>query len=126
MVEVGWRGMRELSLFLRERGFSIWTLIKGCVSREIMDVITRYPEINLIWIRRKLFRLLALWVILKGKFFGDLRCVVVSKERTRRWVGWVGRLLKFETLLLLEEDEGYRLIASDGVKVDKEWLIGNL
>lgn len=114
--------MRELSLFLQERGFSIWTLIKGRISREIMDVITKYPGINLIWIRRKLFRLLALWEILKGKFFGDLKCVVVSKGRTQRWVGWVGRLLKFETLLLVEEDGGYRLIAPDGVEVDREGL----
>ena len=55
---------------------------------------------------------------------GVLRCVVVNKERTLRWISVVTRLLGCETVLLNEKGEAVELaVRTKQKEIKKEMII---
>lgn len=118
--------MREFSLFLKGKGIFSTIIIKGCVAPKILNIITRYPQIKIISIGKNFFRIYAFFKVNKEKLTGNLRCVVVSKDRTKRWVSKIGQVLNYRTITLIEEDESYKFIDENGKEERKEDIIRSL
>ena len=123
LVEIGWHGMREFSLFLKGKGIFSTIIIKGRVSPDILNIITKYPQIEIISIKRNFFRIYTFFKIIKEKLIGNLKCVVVSKDRTKEWVGKIGRITDFKTFTLIEENGSYKLLNEKGKEVEKEKVL---
>ncbi len=108
-VEIGWRGVREYSIIKAAEGKFVENLIKGLLQKEVLNAITKYELIKLIPTKQIFFRAFLFIRVLRAKLFNNLETVVVTKKRTFNWINKLGRLLKFNTRLLVESDPGYRL-----------------
>ena len=109
LVERGWRGPRELALTLARQHVVSQIIIKGKVPDDVLEIITPRAGIAVISIHRWYFKLAIMWYIIRLKLFGRLKCVVVNKERTLRWVRLFARIMGCETVLLNERNEEIEL-----------------
>jgi hypothetical protein len=106
IVEVGWKGIREVSLTVLKNNLSVNILIKGAVDKKVLEIITRPSDkYRVRSIPRWFFRIYLFFYLIGNKMTGGLRGVVVSKARTRDWV----RGFWYNAKLLLETDTGYEL-----------------
>ena len=108
-VDIGWRGVREYSIIKAAEGKFVENMVKGLPPKEVLNVITKYELIKLIPTKQIFFRAFLFIRVLRAKLFNNLETVVVTKKRTFNWINKLGRLLKFNTRLLVESDPGYRL-----------------
>lgn len=117
-AESGWRGTREISIFLAHSGIYVEVIIKGFVEKEILDLITKYDFINIISVRKKFFRPYILWRILKQRITEGLRCVITDKPRTQRWINKLGSILRFRAFGVVETARGHEVFAKDSERVE--------
>lgn len=103
--EVGWRGLRELSLELLKNGLAVDIIIKGTVKKEVLEVITKPDGLRICAISKWLFNVYLFCYLLQHKMSGDLERIVVTKERTKNWIKGLG----LDAKVLVEMDRGYDL-----------------
>lgn len=108
-VESGWRGTRELSIFLCNNGIPVNVIIKGIVEQEILDLISKYDLMRIAAVGREAFRPYLLWRVLRHRAGGDLGCVITDKPKTQAWLGRLGSILGFETFRVVETSSGYEV-----------------
>lgn len=107
-VEDGWAGIRRFSLDVARSNRPIDVMICGALDPEVLMMITAPPPMRIAAVPRRLFRWRLLGGILRASIGGRLRWVVVTKARTRRLLGPVGRLLGARVVRLIETADGYR------------------
>jgi hypothetical protein len=108
-VEDGWRGVREFSLAASREGRGVLVLIRGLLEPEVFAMITTPPRMRVLAVKPRWFRLRLVWEILRAASRGRLRWVVVTKDKTRRLLSPVTRLVGSRITRLVETEEGYRL-----------------
>lgn len=68
--ERGWRGIRELSLFLAQNNLDVFVLIEGSPSKELRNMITPYSKIHNIFISEKIYSIyLSVYILLNLMFY---------------------------------------------------------
>ena len=82
--EKGWRGIRQLSLDLADKGISSSVLIRGMVDKAVRDMITKRREINNVFIPEKIFTFFLFMYVLSGLILSRRNKVVIflSKDKT--------------------------------------------
>ena len=120
--EIGWRGMRKLSLDMANHGIDVRVYIKGKVEENIINIITRHNRIRLYAIKRHLFRSVLMREFFKRRFFSGLKWIVTSKKRG--WINISAKALGLKVLHIVEAEDGYRLINCDGAKIEPATLWG--
>jgi len=105
--EVGWKGMRELSLSLLKSGFPVDIIIKGSVDKEVLEVITRPQGLRILAVPKIFFKPWLFFYLSLHRAANDLKMIAVSREDTKNWV----RRFGFETQLLIETAKGYEVTA---------------
>lgn len=109
IVERGWRGARECSLWLNERAIPVLHLIKGSLSAQVQAMIQPYPHIHLCSVPRLIFRVWMWGAICRETLAGRLRWVLIDHERTFRELAWWCRIFRVTLVLIRETDAGHRL-----------------
>lgn len=109
LIERGWRGSRELAMMLTRQHIVCHLVIKGKVPQDVLEIISPRTGISVTSMSRWYFKIMILVKIVWLRLNGVLRCVVVNKERTLRWISVVTRLLGCETVLLNEKGEAVEL-----------------
>ena len=104
--EVGWRGMRELSLSLLGGDFLVDVIVKGAVDKKFLEVITTAEGLRIRAVPKVFFKMYLFLYLMGHKGIRDLKSVYVSKEQTRGFVRKAG----FSAALLIETQKGYRLV----------------
>ncbi|NQT46687.1 MAG: lipopolysaccharide heptosyltransferase II [Candidatus Omnitrophica bacterium] len=120
--EIGWRGMRRLSLDMANHGIDVGVYIKGRVEEDVIDIITRHNRIRLYAIERHLFKPVLMREFFKRRFFGGLKWIITSKKRG--WIDISARALRLKALHIVEAEDGYKLINYDGAKIEPGTLWG--
>jgi len=109
LVERGWRGARELAMSLARQQIVCELVIKGDVPKDVLEIITPRKNIRIVSWSRWYFKPAIIFKIIEGRIFGRLRCVIVNKERTLKWISMLTRRFGFETVLLSERGEDIEL-----------------
>lgn len=102
LVERGWRGARELAITLARQHLTSRLIIKGKVPADVLEIITPRAGIQVSSYSKWYFKLSVVFIILWHRIFGRLKCVVVNKDRTLRWISALTRLTGCQTVLLNE------------------------
>ena len=102
LSERGWRGIREFSSFLADRGVHVFVLIKGRPSKEVRCIIKPYSGIHNIFIPRKIY---SIWIFIY-LFFNLIfyKVYLFSSRKNKR--GLVN-FLKMKPLFIYEKSNGY-------------------
>jgi|GEM_PF-6683257 len=86
-VEEGWRAARTLSIVLvRELQFDVTHYVKGHVDSTVLQMITPYPYLRIIAVRRNWFKMVRLVVLVWGLLRRHWRLVIVDNAKTYRLV----------------------------------------
>lgn len=120
LVEHDWRGIRECSLRLRDRGIAVTYLINGTLPADIDELVPRDPLLRLIGMPRRVFRL-GLWGILGPmSLLGRLGWLLLDNERTLRQVsGWC-RFWRIHPVLVLDTLGDYELREAGTIRTFEE------
>ena len=110
VVERGWRGARECSLALAQRGIPVTHLIRGIVRPEFRAVIRPHAHVRLIDVPRACYAVVLWPSLIVGGVLRRIRWVLVDNERQlgrlQRWAGPLG----MTTVLVREGSRGYDLV----------------
>ncbi|MBI4342355.1 MAG: hypothetical protein HY599_03190 [Candidatus Omnitrophica bacterium] len=118
LVEKGWAGARQLSIQLARRGVRVRHLVKGALSREVLEVLTPHEGMTIHGVPRRAYRPVAWLALQRGRWRGDLALVLVDNERAFQWVSRVVPSLGGRLVLIQEADDGSPRIAQAGAAVD--------
>jgi len=109
LVERGWRGARECSLALSQRGIPVTHLVKGWVGREVRSMIHPHPLIRVIDVPRRLFRVRLGMILLGDLLARHIRWVLIDNDRTLRQLRWWCRLFGVTLVCIRDVQAGYEL-----------------
>lgn len=101
--------MRELAITLARQHIACHLVIKGKVPADVLEVITPRAGISIASCGRWYFKPFIVFLIMRERLAGSLRCVIVNKERTLRWVSFTTKIVGCETVLLNERGEDIEL-----------------
>ena len=113
LVENGWRGARQCSLWLSSKGIPVTHLIKGRLSADIRALIRPYPNIYLKDTDRWIFRPLLALHLVGMTLFGGVHAVLVDQPRTLRQVRRWCRRWGIPIFLIEELPGSYQLWRED-------------
>ena len=109
LVERGWRGARELAMKLARQHLTCRLIIKGKVPSDVLEIITPRAGITVTSYPKWYFKPFVAGLILWYRVFGQLKCVIVNKDRTLWWMALLTRLIGCQTVLLNEVGEDIEL-----------------
>lgn len=109
LVERGWRGARECSLVLGQRGDRVRHLIKGTLDPEVRAMIAPAPGVVCEDVPRALFRARMWWVLVRAVMGRRLRWVLVDNPRTEREVAGICRAGGSAVIAIKGTADGYIL-----------------
>lgn len=113
LVEPGWEGIRKLTIALANEQIPSICIIKGKLEKEILEMITKYNEISLKPIRRRIFKLY-IFVMFFGNFLlQNTICIVMDNKKNYSWVSAINRILGIKTILLVQKGYDYRLFLDE-------------
>jgi len=85
-VERGWQTSRQKAIELAKEGLHVDILIKGFVERDVLDMITRHPGMQVSAVSKALYRpVLFMKVFLTG-ISRNLDRVLVEGRQIERWL----------------------------------------
>lgn len=124
LVERGWRGARELSLALKDRGVVVTHLIKGRLSKEVREMIRPYPSIRLVDVPKAVFPL-ACWAwVVTGGLLRRAQWVLVDRDRTASGLDWWCAVLRIGLVRIEERGGGFVVRLGERTVTPELWLGG--
>ncbi|MBN3039018.1 MAG: hypothetical protein JW869_06355 [Candidatus Omnitrophica bacterium] len=121
--ERGWRGIRELSLFLAGNGLDVYVLIKGYPSREVQKMISPYDKIHNIFIPRKIFSVYLFFYLLANLVFHRVHLFISTSKRVKK--GAVA-FFKLEPFFVFERPDSYCIEDFEGRQIKPQAIPGSI
>ncbi len=123
LVEKGWAGARQVSIRFTESGAQVEHLVRGWISREVLEVITPYRGVRVRGIPKQWYKVIA-WVrLFLDQGSRHLTLILVDNERTVQWIGRWFPALRQKVVLVLEAPDGSPQIFWRGRAVEVSALL---
>ena len=123
LVEKGWSAARRAGIAWVQRGGRIEHLVKGTLSRELLQQLTPYPATSITGVPRNWFRALAWLRLLTASVGPGTAMVIVDSERALAWFERRAPGLRGRFVLALEQAGGEPTLLRNGAPITIETLI---
>ncbi len=118
LVEKGWGGARRLSIQLAGRGVTVSHYVRGCLSRELLGVVTPYAGMTIRGFDPRWYKTIVWFILLSTQGQREALMVLVDNERTFSWVKRFFPRLQDALVLVHELPDGSPQVIRSGTGVD--------
>src|SRR3989338_434113 len=105
LSEVGWAGLKKYAGDLLKQGHSPFIVIKGTLSSELRHLLNQNPQIPVKPLNPLFFKIYVFLFIIFSFLFQRQLLVVVTKQKTFKWLQHFRKIFSFKLELIQETSE---------------------